>query len=40
MVKSAPALDQLGTLADPTRSRILLLLEGSELTVGELCTCL
>lgn len=40
MVKTAPALDQLGTLADATRSRILLLLEGPELTVGELCTCL
>src|SRR5262245_51656781 len=40
MVRTAPALDQLGTLADPTRSRILLLLEGAELTVGELCTCL
>lgn len=40
MVKTAPALDQLGTLADATRSRILLLLEGAELTVGELCTCL
>lgn len=34
------ALDQLGTLADATRSRILLVLEGSELTVGELCSCL
>lgn len=40
MAQSAPALDQLGTLADATRSRILLLLEGAELTVGELCTCL
>jgi len=36
----ANALDQLGTLADTTRSRILLLLQESELTVGELCTCL
>ncbi|HEU4996123.1 MAG TPA: metalloregulator ArsR/SmtB family transcription factor [Gemmatimonadaceae bacterium] len=37
MVRSAAALDRLGTLADATRSRILLLLEGTELTVGELC---
>jgi len=40
MTAPARPLDQLGTLADATRSRILLLLEGSELTVGELCTCL
>ena len=33
-------LDRLTTLADPTRSRILLLLERNELTVGELCTAL
>lgn len=33
-------LDRLTTLADPTRSRILLLLERNELTVGELCTVL
>ena len=38
MARSAEVFDQLGTLADPTRSRILLLLEGRELTVGELCT--
>jgi len=31
-------LDRLSVLADPTRSRILLLLDGHELTVGELCT--
>ncbi|HEX7938353.1 MAG TPA: metalloregulator ArsR/SmtB family transcription factor [Gemmatimonadaceae bacterium] len=39
---SRPALvfDRLGTLADPTRSRVLLLLEGTELTVGELCQVL
>src|SRR6185295_9318104 len=37
---SALALDRLGTLADSTRSRILLLLEGTELTVGELCMVL
>jgi ArsR family transcriptional regulator len=33
-------LDQLSILADMTRSRILLLLERHELTVGELCTVL
>jgi len=38
MVKSAVVFDRLGTLADSTRSRMLLLLEGTELTVGELCT--
>lgn len=38
MVHSTAIFDRLGTLADPTRSRILLLLEGTELTVGELCT--
>ncbi len=37
MARPALVFDQLGTLADPTRSRILLLLEGTELTVGELC---
>lgn len=38
---SAPnVLDQLSILADPTRSRVLLLLERHELTVGELCTIL
>ena len=30
--------DRLGALAEPTRSRILLLLEGTELTVSELCS--
>jgi ubiquinone/menaquinone biosynthesis C-methylase UbiE len=30
--------DRLGALAEPTRSRILLLLEGIELTVSELCS--
>src|SRR3954452_16206202 len=35
----APAiLDHLAALADTTRSRILLLLDRHELTVGELCT--
>jgi ubiquinone/menaquinone biosynthesis C-methylase UbiE/DNA-binding transcriptional ArsR family regulator len=38
---SAPqitVLDRLSVLADPTRSRILLLLDRHELTVSELCT--
>ncbi len=35
---SAPALlSQLGVVGDPMRSRLLLLLERQELTVGELC---
>jgi len=38
MARSAAVFDNLGTLADATRSRILLLLEGTELTVGELCS--
>lgn len=33
-------LDRLSALADPTRSRILLLLDRHELTVSELCTIL
>src|SRR4051794_39423129 len=33
-------LDRLTALADPTRSRIMLLLDRHELTVGELCTVL
>ncbi len=33
-------LDRLSTLAEPTRSRILLLLDRHELTVGELCSIL
>src|SRR5437870_11335204 len=38
MIAAAPAiLDQLTTLSDPTRSRILLLLDRHELTVSELC---
>jgi ubiquinone/menaquinone biosynthesis C-methylase UbiE/DNA-binding transcriptional ArsR family regulator len=36
----ATVLDRLSVLADPTRSRILLVLERHELTVGELCTIL
>jgi ubiquinone/menaquinone biosynthesis C-methylase UbiE len=34
------SLEHLNTLADSTRSRILLVLERSELTVGELCAAL
>ena len=38
MVASAPAiLDHLSALSDPTRSRLLLLLDRHELTVSELC---
>jgi len=37
---TATVLDRLSVLADPTRSRILLLLERHELTVGELCAIL
>lgn len=33
-------VDQLGSLADTTRSRILLLLDGQELSVSELCSVL
>ncbi|MGE3959558.1 MAG: ArsR/SmtB family transcription factor [Vicinamibacterales bacterium] len=41
MKAQAPTiLDQLASLADTTRSRILLLLDGQELTVSELCTVL
>ena len=40
MTRPALVFDRLGTLADPTRSRVLLLLEGTELTVGELCQVL
>ena len=29
--------DRLGTLSDATRSRLLLVLDRHELTVGELC---
>src|SRR5438105_4124191 len=38
MARPAVVFDRLGTLADPTRSRILLLLENTELTVGEICS--
>ena len=37
MANPALVFDHLGSLADATRSRILVLLEGSELTVSELC---
>src|SRR5690348_2876537 len=37
---SSTVLDRLAALADPTRSRILLLLDRHELTVSELCTAL
>ena len=40
MSRPAAVFDRLGTLADPTRTRILLILEGSELTVSELCAVL
>ena len=36
----ASVFDHLTALADPTRSRILLLLDRHELTVGELCTAM
>jgi len=40
-MKSAPAIhDHLASLADTTRSRILLLLDRQELTVSELCSVL
>lgn len=37
---TAPVHDRLATLADPTRGRILHVLERHELTVGELCAVL
>jgi SAM-dependent methyltransferase len=40
MITRATVLDRLSALADPTRSRIMLLLDRHELTVGELCTVL
>lgn len=40
MITRASVLDRLTALADQTRSRILLLLDRHELTVGELCTVL
>jgi ubiquinone/menaquinone biosynthesis C-methylase UbiE/DNA-binding transcriptional ArsR family regulator len=38
MIQARPILDRLTALADPTRSRLLLLLDRHELTVGELCS--
>jgi ubiquinone/menaquinone biosynthesis C-methylase UbiE/DNA-binding transcriptional ArsR family regulator len=38
--KAAPIQDLLAALADPTRVRLLLLLDRRELSVGELCTIL
>ena len=40
MIQTRPFFDRLSALADPTRSRLLLLLDRHELTVGELCTTL
>ena len=37
-VATLPLLDSLSALAEPTRCRMLLLLDGHELTVSELCT--
>jgi ubiquinone/menaquinone biosynthesis C-methylase UbiE len=39
-VTRATIFDQLSSLADPTRGRLLLLLDRNELTVGELCAVL
>jgi SAM-dependent methyltransferase len=38
MIQAKPIFDRLTALADPTRSRLLLLLDRHELTVGELCS--
>ncbi len=40
MIQALPIFDRLSALADPTRSRLLLLLDRHELTVGELCSAL
>ncbi len=40
MAAAAEIFDDLSTLADATRSRMLVLLERHELTVSELCTVL
>ena len=40
MIQARPIFDRLSALADPTRSRLLLLLDRYELTVGELCAVL
>jgi ubiquinone/menaquinone biosynthesis C-methylase UbiE/DNA-binding transcriptional ArsR family regulator len=39
-MQAAPILEHMSALADPTRCRMLLLLEKHELTVGELCAVL
>ena len=39
-IQARPIFDRLTALADPTRSRLLLLLDRHELTVGELCVAL
>ena len=40
MTAAPPILDRLSALGDPTRARILALLERSEFTVSELCSVL
>src|SRR3954453_15464369 len=40
MIQARPIFDRLTALADPTRSRLLLLLDRHELTVTELCSAL
>lgn len=40
MIQARPFFDRLSALADPIRSRLLLLLDRHELTVGELCSAL
>ncbi|HVE78688.1 MAG TPA: metalloregulator ArsR/SmtB family transcription factor [Gemmatimonadaceae bacterium] len=40
MPPALPILDRMSALSDPTRCRLLLLLERHELTVGELCAVL
>ena len=40
MIQARPFFDRLSALADPTRGRLLLLLDRHELTVGELCSAL
>jgi len=40
MITARPIFDRLSALADPTRGRLLLLLDRHELTVGELCSAL
>jgi ArsR family transcriptional regulator len=40
MTTKTPIFDRLSVLSDPIRCRLLLVLEGQELTVSELCTVL